>query len=110
MAASGRFLVHRRSFSGGSGRLWCGGAALARRRRGTARWSTAESEGQGLWPALEARCGGGRKATFKEGHAVISACVLWKAIAGDCGGDARADEADRIPALHDPDSERLSRR
>ena len=44
--------------------------------------STAESEGQGHWPALEARCGAGRKAVFKEGRAVISACVLWKAIAG----------------------------
>jgi len=26
---------------------------------------------------------------------------------GDCGGDARADEADRVPALRDPDSEWL---
>jgi len=25
----------------------------------------------------------------------------------DCGGDARADEADRVPALRDPDSKRL---
>ena len=37
VAGLGKLLGHRRSFRGGSGWLWSGGPALARRRRGSAR-------------------------------------------------------------------------